>query len=252
MDGGWLCFNASIHVPGGVFIRVSTATCCSFISISNISKPAFLTSNFGSHQSNTLVRRWDWSRKGQRLDKALSRRTKRIHSNFLPSNLNNFQTFASQTPLLSNSTSISHVGRKQESSTNGSEVLDFGARFVFAERNITCYFSSQHLLISSWLPRNHLGSLSLGPTNSTMWERGFSTASLLKRVFASGWATDKPNVLEPRSNMQGEFPRRMIKHAIVSELSDTIEYNETKSTYQSTAILVAAKPDIQNDLDPLS
>ncbi|KAK1507629.1 hypothetical protein CTAM01_02741 [Colletotrichum tamarilloi] len=69
-----------------------------------------------------------------------------------------------------------------------------------------------------------------------------------KRVFAGGWATDKPNVLEPRSNMQGEFPRRMIKHAIVGELSDTIEYDETKSTYQSTAILVAAKPDIQNDL----
>ncbi|KAI3559595.1 hypothetical protein CABS02_00570 [Colletotrichum abscissum] len=69
-----------------------------------------------------------------------------------------------------------------------------------------------------------------------------------KRVFAGGWATDKPNVLEPRSNMQGEFPRRMIKHATVGELSDTIEYDETKSTYQSTAILVAAKPDIQNDL----
>ncbi|KAF4778761.1 hypothetical protein HER10_EVM0010078 [Colletotrichum scovillei] len=69
-----------------------------------------------------------------------------------------------------------------------------------------------------------------------------------KRVFAGGWATDKPNILEPRSNMKGELPRRMVKHANVGELSDTIEYDETKSTYQSTDILVAAKPDVQNDL----
>lgn len=52
-----------------------------------------------------------------------------------------------------------------------------------------------------------------------------------KRVFAGGWATDKPNILEPRSNMSGEFPLRVVKLVIIGDLSDTIEYDETKATY---------------------
>ncbi|EXF77758.1 hypothetical protein CFIO01_03079 [Colletotrichum fioriniae PJ7] len=69
-----------------------------------------------------------------------------------------------------------------------------------------------------------------------------------KRVFAGGWATDKPNILEPRSNMSGELPLRMVKLVTTGELSYTMEYDETKATYQSTDVLVAAKPNLQSDL----
>ncbi|KAK1729030.1 hypothetical protein CaCOL14_008517 [Colletotrichum acutatum] len=73
-----------------------------------------------------------------------------------------------------------------------------------------------------------------------------------RRVFAGGWATDKANILEPRSNMRGESPLRMVKHVTIGELSDTIECDETKATYQRTDILVAARPDVQNDLVDLA
>ncbi|KAK1635071.1 hypothetical protein BDP81DRAFT_395540 [Colletotrichum phormii] len=72
-----------------------------------------------------------------------------------------------------------------------------------------------------------------------------------KRVFADGWATDKPNVLKPTSNMDagGKLPKRMVEHVIVGELSDTIDYDETKATYQRTEILMAAKPEPEFNSD---